>query len=171
MLKPSTTNASVGIRCVPRHELTTETLSELSSSGEEYFLEEFVKGRIMTIGTIPVKGEVYASHPLEYVLDDSSLFMDEDWKYNPRRAFPEDLDKTIVHRMQSYARRLHATIRAEGIARSDYILTNNGDIFCLEINTNVGLGKSHDIATAIAKQGDLYEHLVLAHLLTARNKK
>jgi len=169
VFKPVETNSSIGIRYLAGRDKFAAFCEELPKEFGEYFVEEFVPGRVYTVGIVPASRGLYATYPLEYISNTSPI-MDCIWKRDPQRVLARHLPDRAVELMHDYAERLHRFIGAEGITRSDFIVTDEGKVVALEINTNVGLSSSHDVATAITAYGDSYNDLAIAHLNTAFRK-
>ncbi|MEK7590848.1 MAG: hypothetical protein AAB489_01420 [Patescibacteria group bacterium] len=125
------------------------------------------------MGVIPdaVNGQPRATAPLEYLLNEGEPLMDRTWKENPRRGAPAKTNAEECATLQRNAILLHKLIGAQGITRSDFILGQDGEIYALEINSNVGLSRENDVPMAAAASGLPYQDLILAHLATALRKK
>ena len=95
------------------------------------------------MGVIPdaVNGQPRATAPLEYLLNEGEPLMDRTWKENPRRGAPAKTNAEECATLQRNAILLHKLIGAQGITRSDFILGQDGEIYALEINSNVGLSR------------------------------
>lgn len=167
VIKPVGTNSSKGILFAESPEELMALLMNLPAQYGEYFVEEFIPGRVVTMGVIPCGDSLYATPPLEYVLGEGSTLMDEAWKTNPTRVSAENLNEGALQQMNRWSKLLHQGISAKGITRSDFIVDRDDNVFALEINSNVGLSRTHDVPMAAAIAGVQYSDLVLAHLGTA----
>lgn len=167
VLKPTETNSSIGILFAESLDVLRQMVHELPVQFGDYFVEEFMPGRIITIGVIPLdEDKVYTTPPLEYVLEHGKPIMDHTWKQRPNRVAPAMIPQDVYKKASQWARYLHRAVGAKGITRSDFII-KDGDLFALEINTNVGLAKTNDVPTAAIAGGECYEDIVLANLSTA----
>jgi len=168
VLKPAETNSSIGILFAEDQKTLKEMASSLPVSYGDYLVEEYIPGRIITIGVIPLSdNKVYTTPPLEYILESGKPIMDHNWKLHPNRVSPAKIPNSINKKATEWAKCLHSAVGARGITRSDFIITQDGEVFALEINTNVGLAKNNDVPTAFIASGGNYEDIVLANLGTA----
>lgn len=169
ILKPAGTNSSIGIILPKDHsELIREIINIKQNGLNNYLMEDFIKGRVITIGVIPIGNQRYATKPMEYIFYESAGFMDEEWKDNPVRVFPNDLSDRTVRRAQDYAKQLHIAIGAKGVTRTDFIIDDQNDsLYTLEINSNVGLSMKNDVPLAANASQVSYRELVLSYLGTS----
>ncbi|MDD4628772.1 MAG: ATP-grasp domain-containing protein [Candidatus Peribacteraceae bacterium] len=168
--KPVDTNGSDGIVYLRDRAELHDFLDGMQSRQHRYFIEEYCPGRVMTVGVIPAGTALHTTAPMEYVLHEGCAIMDADWKQKPERIAPADVPSATAEIMELTAASLHRAIGAEGVSRSDFILDTQGRIQTLEINTNVGLSRIHDVPTALGTSRERYRDLVLAHLGTALSK-
>lgn len=163
VLKPDDANASEGLAYVP-------DAAALRAAVEEGFgphlVEPYVRGRVLTVGVLTVEGQPYPVPPIEYVLRDDQLLMDESWKRDPVRLLPDGLDPGTARAVMAYAVTLHEAVEARGVSRSDFVV-GDGRVHALEINTNIGLSERHDIGVAFRENGLAYEDLLWAHVASA----
>lgn len=98
--------------------------------------EAFVTGREFTVGiiggeTLPV-GEIVPEHEL----------FDYACKYQPGMAeeiFPADVDGASAARMRELALRVHGILRLRDYSRVDFMMDQDGGIWCLEANNLPGM--------------------------------
>lgn len=154
VVKPDDGNASKGLHWA---ESVTRAAQFVQDARGPMLVEPYVRGRIVTVGTVNVEGQVFTLDPLEYLLHDRPV-MDAAWKKTPQRA-PAELAPEMDAQLRAYAGLVHQAVGANGLTRTDFIL--GATPTCLEINTNIGLGPSHDIAQAFAATGLRYQDLVI----------
>lgn len=109
------------------------SLSDLNINYDEYFVEEFIKGTIITVGVIESDGAALASPPIEIVLPAGKDLYDFDSKVNCKahfRLFTDGNDNQI----RKHALVIHELTGCRGFSRIDFILSND-DKYFLEINT------------------------------------
>lgn len=168
VLKPVETNSSIGILFVESPEELRRMASELPVQYGNYFAEEFVPGRVITLGVIPLQDNgVYVTPALEYIIESDKPIMDHNWKQSPNRVAPTLIPEDVYKKASQWAKYLHRAVNAKGITRSDFIMTPNRELFALEINTNVGLAKTNDVPIAAIAGGESYEDIILANIGTA----
>ena len=156
MVKPDDGNASEGITWAA---CAADAARVVRSGHGPLLVEPYAPGRIITVGSVTLLDRVYTLAPLEYLLDDRPI-MDKSWKKDPQRA-PAGLEPVAEAQVRGHAATVHRAVAAKGLSRTDFILGGGGEIAALEINTNVGLGPSHDLAQAFAATGLTYDDLVI----------
>lgn len=123
--------------------------------------ERFCPGREFTVGIVgdealPV-GEIVPEHEI----------FDYECKYQPgmaREIFPADLPPEVAEELQSLALRTHEALRLRDFSRVDFMLQDDGSIWCLEANALPGLTAHSLLPKAAAVAGmelsDLCHRLV-----------
>jgi D-alanine-D-alanine ligase len=72
---------------------------------------------------------------------------------------PADLDDSIAYAMQTDALRLHNACDFKGYSRVDFRLNDQGEWFCLEINTLPGMTETSLVPKAAQAAGLSFEEL------------
>lgn len=167
ILKPRYTNTSIGIMSPKDSDELKNSLKKINfDKYGEYYIEEFKEGQVLSIGVMPDLTDGYIiTDILEYVYDGLN-FMDEKWKSNPKRKIADNIPYDVAKKMKNYALTLHKSISAKCATRTDFIYTTEGEIYVLEINSNIGFSRNHDFPIASRKRMD-YEKLVFKYLETA----
>ncbi len=115
----------------------------MSESGETFMLEEVIQGREFSVGVIDRSGEPLILPVIEIIHD--GVF-DYDSKYNPdklaQEICPADIDEVLKQRLQAASLAIHIEIGANHCSRSDFIVTDDGSVYFLEINTIPGMTKT-----------------------------
>ena len=52
---------------------------------------------------------------------------------------PAQIPEDIAHKMQCAAEKAFAALKLDVYSRADFLLTENGDIYCLEVNSLPGM--------------------------------
>lgn len=155
VVKPLTGGSSIGLSLVYDEKELVAALERALSHSLKAMVEEYVRGREVTLGVIDAVGGVgaYATPPLEVLLPEGKLF-DYDQKYrNP--AYPigparmRDAERASL--VQS-ALRAHAHLGARHYARYDFILTDDGP-YLLEVNTLPGLAPNSPLVKSLDLHG------------------
>ena len=76
----------------------------------------------------------------------------------PRPA--PDLDAALTRRIQQMALAVWRTLRLGGLARIDFRLRANGELYVLEANPNPNIARIEDFATSAAAAGIGYDALI-----------
>ena len=103
---------------------------------DELVIEEFVQGREFSCGVIEGKAlPVIEIAPIEG-------FYDYKNKYKAGSAVetcPADLPEEISAQMRKYAEEVARVIGLDTYSRADFLLNENMEMFCLEVNTLPGM--------------------------------
>jgi D-alanine-D-alanine ligase len=119
---------------------SVDDVSILMENVDDLFLiEEIIKGREFTVGIVEINGQAKALPVTEII---SEGFFDYESKYNPDKLAteicPANIDDTLRDLLQHYALSMHAKLNCKHISRSDFIVTDEGKVVFLEINTIPG---------------------------------
>ncbi len=103
---------------------------------EEIIIEQYIKGREFSVGVIDGKAlPVIEIAPI-------SGFYDYKNKYQAGSTIetcPAVLDTESTGTMQHYAEQVFAALRLKNYARMDFMLAEDGSMYCLEANTLPGM--------------------------------
>jgi D-alanine-D-alanine ligase len=126
------------LRLVLAHDFSElQTAVEEAASFDDLVLfERYTPGREFTVGVLGT--EVL---PVGEIIPEHELF-DYACKYQPGLAqeiFPADLDGEVSARLQEMALRVHRLLRLRDFSRVDFMLDEEGGIWCLEANTLPGM--------------------------------
>ena len=136
VVKPSKGGSSVGVSIVMNQDDYEKALKEAFDLEDEVIVEDYIKGREFSVSVIDGKAlPVIEIAPLEG-------FYDYKNKYTPGLTIetcPANLPHRIAETMQRYAEESFEALSLEGYARLDFMMNENGDVFCLEANTLPGM--------------------------------
>jgi len=136
MVKVSNGGSSVGASVAYSANDMDAALANAFKYGNEVIIEQFIKGREFSVGVIDGKAlPVIEIEPLV-------SFYDYKNKYQPGSTIetcPARLDESTAARMQKIAEDVFAALRIKTYARMDFILSEDGQIYCLEANTLPGM--------------------------------
>lgn len=136
VVKTSCGGSSVGVYIVNDQREYDSALEEASGYGEEVVVEEYISGREFSVAVVDGKAyPVIEIAPVEG-------FYDYKNKYQPGAAVetcPADISPELTKKMQHYAEMGAKALNLEGYGRLDFIMKDNGDMYCLEANTLPGM--------------------------------
>lgn len=136
VVKPCCGGSSIGVTIVKDPAEFKEALDVAFQWEDELVIEEYVKGREFSVGVIAGKAlPVIEIAPIEG-------FYDYKNKYKAGSAVetcPADLPEEIASKMRKYAEDVAAAIGLNTYSRSDFLLDEKDQIFCLEANTLPGM--------------------------------
>lgn len=156
VVKPCNGGSSVGVSIVDNQEDYEKALREAFALEDEIVVEDFVKGRefsdsvidgqaLPVIEIAPIKG-----------------FYDYKNKYTPGSAIetcPANIPHKYAEMMQRYSEAGFRTLALDAYARFDFIMNENGDIYCLEANTLPGMTSTSLMPQEAAQAGMDYPTL------------
>ncbi|MFD8318497.1 D-alanine--D-alanine ligase family protein [Kitasatospora purpeofusca] len=168
ILKPASEGGSIGMRVFRDLNSLATTLTH-DTRGGEWFVEPFKEGTAVTCGVLEQGGALLALPPLETV-PTTADFYDYRAKRNPaghRYRCPAQLPDTTLATISGAALRAHQQLGCSGYSRSDFLVTADGAVHWLEINTLPGLSPHGNLATMAAAAGISYDQLIQTMLTTA----
>ena len=136
IVKPCCGGSSIGVTIVRSEEEFKKALDDAFFWENELVIEEFVKGREFSVGVIEGKAlPIIEIAPIQG-------FYDYKNKYKAGSAVetcPAELPKEVTEQMQRYAEKVAECIGLDTYSRTDFLLNENNEIYCLEANTLPGM--------------------------------
>ncbi|MCA9351172.1 ATP-grasp domain-containing protein [Patescibacteria group bacterium] len=155
--KPQSSGSSDGLFFI-----NSEDELEFLPKNTNFILEEFIQGRELTVGVVEHEGEEMVL-PVMEVLKPSKLFTREE-KYSDTagdiEVFLPREDHTLEKRIQNIALDIHKNLGVRHLSRSDFIVTDDGEVYFLEINTTPGCTETSFIPKMIEKAGLSFSELL-----------
>lgn len=168
VVKPCSGGSSIGVYIAHTQEEYAEALEKSFRYEDELVIEEYIKGREFACGVID--GE--ALPPIEII--PKTGFFDYANKYQDgatEEVCPANISEEISERMKALTVRAFHALKLNVYSRADFLLDENGNLYCLEVNTLPGMTTASLLpkeanAAGIA-YGDLCE-LIIRKSLEAR---
>ena len=157
IVKPNNSGSTIGLTKVTEASIIRPAVEAALRESKDVLIEEYIPGREMTVSVLD--GEAL---PVVEILPLSGLY-DYEAKYTKGKtnySVPADIDEKIARQMQDAAKRAYIAVDASGLARVDFILTDDGQFFCLEINTIPGMTELSLSPMAARAAGIDFDHLV-----------
>lgn len=156
VVKPCCGGSSVGVSIVSNEMEFKNALTEAFSYEDNILVEEYIKGREFSVGVLDGKAlPVIEIEPLEG-------FYDYKNKYKAgatKETCPAILPKEVSLRMQRWAEKACEAAGVTTYARVDQLLTEDGNIYCLEINTLPGMTATSLLPQEAQAAGISYDEL------------
>jgi D-alanine-D-alanine ligase len=136
IIKPNKGGSTVGLTKVREASGIRKALESACEDGGDVLVEQFVPGREMTVAVLN-----FEALPVVEIIPKNELY-DYEAKYTKGKSeyvAPAKIDDELATRLQEAAVRVYRAFGCSGLARVDFILTENGDYPCLEINTLPGM--------------------------------
>lgn len=136
VVKPCCGGSSIGVTIVNNQEEFAAALNEAFHWEDELVIEEYISGREFSVGVMEGRAlPIIEIAPIQG-------FYDYKNKYKAGSAVetcPADLPEEITAQMQHYAEEVARVIGLDTYSRSDFLLNERNEIFCLEANTLPGM--------------------------------
>lgn len=139
VVKPANEGSSVGMSIVHEPSELPEALEKAFACDESVLVEQFVAGAEVTVGVLGNR-EIEALPTLEVVPEHE--FYDYESKYVPGMSshiIPARVSDEARAECQRLAVEAHKLLGCRGMSRSDTIVTAEGEVFLLEVNTIPGM--------------------------------
>ncbi len=154
VVKPVKQGSSIGMSVVKEVDALSGALELAFKHDDEVMVEEYIKGREITVGVIGNKELL--SLPLVEIIPDSRFeFFDYEAKYEvgaTTEVCPAQIDQSIAARAQEYSQIAHKCLELRGYSRTDMIVRDD-EIFVLETNTIPGMTPTSLLPQAAAAAG------------------
>jgi len=157
VVKPNDQGSSVGFSFVEKEEDLPAALEGSARYGSELIVERYVPGREITAAVLD--GEAL---PLVDIIPEGGFF-DYKRKYKKgttRYDVPADLDRHIEDRIKREALLAWNALGCRDYARVDFRLSEEGEPYCLEVNTLPGMTEISLVPMAAAEAGLSFDELV-----------
>ena len=128
--------SSVGVYIVHDQAEYEQALKDAYSYEDEVVVEEYIKGREFSVAV--VDGKAYPIIEIAPVQG----FYDYKNKYKAGSAVetcPAELSEAVTEKMQHYAEQVAQVLGLDTYSRTDFLLDENENIYCLEANTLPGM--------------------------------
>lgn len=136
VFKPSSGGSSIGVNILQSKEELDTLLNKGFEYGEEYILEQYINGREFSVGVLGDK-----ALPAVEIIPKQG-FYDYKNKYMlgaTKEVCPANIEDNISKEMLNQAKLVHDIMGLKVYSRSDFILSEDGEIYCLEVNTLPGM--------------------------------
>lgn len=155
VVKPLAGGSTIGVSIVKSENEFDQALQKSFQYADEVLVERFIEGREFTVAVIDEGGKAFALPVIEIVSNDG--FFDFDKKYTDgkmaKEICPAEIPNDLTQRLQDHALKIHNSIGARHVSRTDFIVDQSGTPWFLEINTIPGLTKNSLVPKAIRASG------------------
>ncbi len=168
VVKPAREGSSVGLSVVSSRDGMAEAIGKAGEYGEEVIVEKFVSGREITVGVLSGRAlPVVEIIPAGGVYDFRAKYRSADTEY----VVPANLSETDSRLAHEAGLRAHAALGCEGFSRVDMRLSDDGEVFVLEVNTIPGFTERSLLPMAAKAAGLDFSLLCVTMLFGALLKR
>jgi len=135
VIKPASGGSSIATTIVRVHTELQPALNAVFAIDNEALVEDFIEGREFSVGVLGNK-----ALPVIEICPTTEFF-DYQAKYQgyTTETCPAETDAEIADEMQRLALLAHKTLHLDVYSRTDFMLSKQNEIFCLESNTLPGM--------------------------------
>lgn len=165
-VKPNDGGSSFGVSKVNALMQMPDAIAKAFEEGDEVVIESFLKGREITCGLYKGEHEIIALPPTEIISENE--FFDYEAKYEGKsqEVTPADISRELTKTIQDTSKTIYRRLGLRGIARVDYIVTEDDRPHLIEVNTNPGMTAESIVPQQIAANNQQLK-AVLSELLAA----
>ncbi len=168
VFKANCEGSSVGVELCENEGALRQVLEKNISQYPDYFIEQYIRGREMTIGVLGQYPDFTFLPILE--LRPKNAFYDFEAKYTKGMTefiLPAPMDDAVREHIQHQLTYAMRVMKVKGPLRFDFMFTSDNRAFFLEVNTSPGMTETSDIPAMAQAAGISREELVLRILESA----
>lgn len=136
VIKPNDEGSTVGLTIAKNIEEFFSGITTAFTYSEKVLLERYIKGRELTVSIID--GEPY---PVIEIVPNEG-FYDYEHKYSKGMSTyvcPAVIPEEVAEKAKNLASKAYNALNCKVYARVDFLLTEEKDLYCLEVNTLPGM--------------------------------
>ena len=152
-VKPAADGSSFGVSKVKNKDQLAPAIRKAMLESDEIMVEQFLDGTEISIGVYKTREKSVVLPATEVVTQNE--FFDYDAKYNGQvqEITPARLSDDITRRVREITSHIYDILHCNGIIRIDYIISKEGKIFMLEVNTTPGMTPTSFIPQQVRAAG------------------
>ena len=161
VIKPVDQGSTIGITIASTEEKFKEGINVAFSFSNRIIIEKFIEGKEITVSVIG-NGESLKVLPIIEIVPENE-FYDFESKYTPgmsHHIIPAHISKESYSEAERIAFRIYNAFKLRDFARIDFIVSDSGDVFALEINTIPGFTETSLLPDAAKAAGIDFPNLV-----------
>ncbi|WP_033150763.1 D-alanine--D-alanine ligase [Prevotella sp. RM4] len=152
-VKPAADGSSFGVSKVKEKDMLAPAIRKAMLESPEIMVESFLEGTEISIGVYKTKEKAVVLPATEVVT--SNEFFDYDAKYNGQvqEITPARLPEDVTERVRQITSHIYDILHCNGIIRIDFIISKEGSISMLEVNTTPGMTATSFIPQQVRAAG------------------
>ena len=136
VVKTSCGGSSVGVYIVNNQKEYEDALADASQYGDEIVVEEYIKGREFSVAVVDNKAyPVIEIAPIQGFYDYKNKYQ----AGSTVETCPAEISPELTAKMQENAVKAAKALGLTGYSRLDFMMKENGEMYCLEANTLPGM--------------------------------
>ena len=156
VVKPNASGSSIGVYIVDNQEDLKQAVKEAKKYSPSVLIEEKISGREFSVGVLEGK-----ALPVIEIIPKTG-FYDYENKYQEGATIeicPAEVDPAIAEKMQETALEVFKALRLEYYSRIDFMVSEDGGVYCIEANTLPGMTPTSLFPQEAAASGMSYNEL------------
>ncbi|MCH5308679.1 MAG: D-alanine--D-alanine ligase [Prevotella sp.] len=152
-VKPAADGSSFGVSKVKNKDQLAPAIRKAMMESPEVMVESFLEGTEISIGVYKTKEKSVVLPATEVVT--ANEFFDYDAKYNgqSQEITPARLPEDMTERVRQITSHIYDILHCNGLIRIDYIISKEGKISMLEVNTTPGMTAASFIPQQVRAAG------------------
>lgn len=156
IVKPACGGSSVGITIAYNEAEYENSLQEAFCWEDKLVVEDYIKGREFSVGVVAGRAlPIIEIAPLEGFYDYKNKYQ----AGSTVETCPADIPQELTQKMQQYACMAYEALKLSNYARMDFMMRDNGEMFCLEANTLPGMTATSLLPQEARAAGMAFEDL------------
>src|SRR5699024_772352 len=161
VIKPNREGSTVGLTIVTDTNQIQGAIEQAAESDDYILVEQFIKGKELTVPVLGKKNEETAL-PIIEIIPKNELY-DYESKYSEggsEHIIPAKISEDVTKKIKDYAVRAHQVLGCETYSRADFLLTDDGVPYILEVNTLPGMTPTSLFPDAAKTVNMSYEEMI-----------
>ncbi len=157
VVKPNDQGSTVGLTVVEKEDEMSKALNIAFNFSASVIVEKYISGREMTVSIL---GQT--ALPIVEIVSERGIY-DYESKYQKGKSHyvvPAEISDETTEKLQQAALRAYNSLGCRHYARIDFRLREDGEIFCLEVNTLPGMTATSLVPKAAKAVGIDFSNLV-----------
>ena len=152
-VKPAADGSSFGVSKVKNKDQLAPAIRKAMLESDSVMVESYMEGTEVTVGCYKTREKTVIFPPTEVVTKNE--FFDYDAKYNGQvdEITPARISDDLTSRLQQLTSHIYDILHCNGIIRIDYIISKEGKISMLEVNTTPGMTATSFIPQQVRAAG------------------
>ena len=152
-VKPAADGSSFGVSKVKNKDQLAPAIRKAMMESDMVMVESYLEGTEITMGCYKTKEKAVFFPPTEVVTKNE--FFDYDAKYNGQvdEITPARISDEMTERVRKITSHIYDILHCNGIIRIDYIISKEGRISMLEVNTTPGMTATSFIPQQVRAAG------------------
>ena len=141
VVKPNESGSSVGVEIVKDEKKLRSAIKKAFKEDGVVIIQKYIKGRELSCGVMGNVNQKKSVLPVIEIIPHDAEFFDYQTKYfseTTEEICPTNIGAKNEKKVRELSKIVHEAIGADGLTRSDFILTKDQKIYFLEINTVPG---------------------------------